>query len=244
MTGVRGTPSRRLAAKLGLVMPGLLAETRRMWGHPEPGELYREWLRALHGMIRATVPLILDATTTCLARDDDLSRAVAAYLARHAHEEYGHDQDVLADYARAGGDPATLLADPPPPCVAAVVGAQYYWIRHAHPVALLGHIAVLEGHPPPPGLAPFLSRRTGLPLDAFRTLATHAVLDDGHREELWQAIDRLPLTPEAETLIGLSALNTAHGLAQLVEAVQLRVNAARKETTWRPSTNWKPRAST
>ncbi|MEV0386453.1 iron-containing redox enzyme family protein [Nonomuraea sp. NPDC050643] len=231
-------------AKLDLVMPALRAGTERMWRHPAPRELYREWLRALHGMVRATVPLILDATSACVARDDELSRGVAAYLAHHVPEEYGHDRDVVDDYARAGGDPAALFTDPPPPCVAAVVGSQYYWIKHAHPVALLGHIAVLEGHPPPPELAPILSRRTGLPMDAFRTLVTHAVLDGEHREELWRAMDKLPLTPEAETLIGLSALNTAHGLTQLVDAVQLRANAAGKERSWRPSTNWKPPAST
>lgn len=238
------TTSLRLMAKIDLVMPALLARTERMWRHPAPRELYLEWLRALHGMLRATVPLILDATTACLARDDEIARGVAAYLARHVHEEYGHDQDVVNDYARAGGDAGTLFTDPPPPCVAAVVGSQYYWIRHAHPVALLGHVAVLEGYPPPPDLAPLLSRRTGLPLDAFRTLVTHAVLDGTHREELWRAIDGLPLTPEAESLIGLSALNTAYGLAQLVDAVQLRANAAGKERSWRPSTNWKPPAST
>ncbi|MFF4622883.1 iron-containing redox enzyme family protein [Nonomuraea jabiensis] len=238
------TTSVRLMAKIDLVMPALLARTERMWRHPAPRELYLEWLRALHGMLRATVPLILDATTACLARDDEIARGVAVYLARHVHEEYGHDQDVVNDYARAGGDAETLFTDPPPPCVAAVVGSQYYWIRHAHPVALLGHVAVLEGYPPPPDLAPLLSRRTGLPLDAFRTLATHAVVDGTHREELWRAIDRLPLTPEAESLIGLSALNTAYGLAQLVDAVQLRANAAGKERSWRPSTNWKPPAST
>jgi hypothetical protein len=238
------TPSLRLMAKIALVMPALQARTERMWQHLAPRELYLEWLRALHGMVRATVPLILDATTACLARDDEIARGVAGYLARHVHEEYGHDQDVVDDYACAGGDAGTLFTHPPLPCVAAVVGSQYYWIRHAHPVALLGHIAVLEGHPPPPGLAPFLSQRTGLPLDAFRTLVTHAVVDGTHREELWRAMDKLPLTPEAETLIGLSALNTAYGLAQLVDAVQLRANAAGKERSWRPPTNWKLPAST
>lgn len=69
------TTSVRLMAKIDLVMPALLARTERMWRHPAPRELYLEWLRALHGMLRATVPLILDATTACLARDDEIARA-------------------------------------------------------------------------------------------------------------------------------------------------------------------------
>ena len=34
---------------------------------------------------------------------------------------------------------------------AALVGAQYYWIRHVHPVALLGYVMLLEGYPPSAG---------------------------------------------------------------------------------------------
>ncbi|MFI6318902.1 iron-containing redox enzyme family protein [Nonomuraea sp. NPDC050556] len=229
--------SRRLQAKVGLAMPLLLTRTAAMWSEPTPA-LYRAWLAALHGMVCATVPLVLDATTACLARDDCLSRELAAYLAHHVHDEYGHDQDVLDDYARAGGDVDELLLGTQLPEVAAVVGCQYYWIRHAHPVALLGHIAVLEGHPPPAGLAPHLARRTGLPYDAFRTLTRHATLDRAHREELWRAIDALPLTPAAEELIGLSALTTIQGLAHLVDTVQS------KERSWPPSTSWKPPVST
>lgn len=222
--------SLRLRAKIDLAMPGLLARSAAMWREATPG-LYRAWLGALHGMVRATVPLILEATTACLTTDEQL----AGFLARHLPEEYGHDQDVLADYARAGGDPTTLT---PSPAVAAIVGCQYYWIKHAHPVALLGHIAVLEGHPPPAGLAPSLARRTGLPYDAFRTLTKHASLDGAHREELWRAIDALPLTAAAEELIGLSALTTIQGLVHLVDTVQA------KERSWPPSTSWKPPVST
>lgn len=229
--------SLRLRAKLDLVMPDLLARTGEMWRHPTP-ELYRAWLRVLHGMVRATVPLVLDATTACLSRDDRIAGRLACYLTRHVHEEYGHDLDVVRDYAAAGGDRDALLNGPQNPAVAAIVGCQYYWIRHVHPVALLGHIAVLEGYPPPAGLAPFLARHTGLPQDAFSTLTKHASLDGTHREELWRAIDGLPLTPGAEALIGLSALTTIQGLARLVDTVQA------KGTPWPPSTSWKPPVST
>ena len=43
---------------------------------------------------------------------------------------------------------AREIARPPAPAVAALVGAQYYWVLHHHPVALLGYIGLLEGYPP------------------------------------------------------------------------------------------------
>ena len=50
---------------------------------------------------------------------------------------------------------------PPSPTVAALVGAQYYWIEHVHPVGLLGYVLLLEGWPPTPETVEELRRRTG-----------------------------------------------------------------------------------
>ena len=74
------------------------------------------------------------------------------------------------------------------------VGAQYYWIFHYHPVALLGWIALLEGYPPSreeidAADGPDRLRARGVP-DA----RAHAELDLRHRDELFERIDRLPLT--------------------------------------------------
>jgi len=233
----------RLRAKLDLVMPDLLGRTRSMWRQPEPREIYLEWIKTLHGMVRATVPLILTALQVSLRRDDETSRALIGYLTGHLRDEYGHDRILADDYARAHGDRDALLSDPPTPTVAGVVGAQYYWIQHVHPAALLGHIAVLEGYPPSADLAPFLARRTGLAPEAFRTLADHAHLDVAHREELWRLMDDLPLTPGGEALIGLSAFNTVHGLTRLIDEVLLRA-IGRKEWQWPVLSSSKPPVST
>ena len=48
-----------------------------------------------------------------------------------------------------GTDPGEALDRIPSPKVAAMVGAQYYWLRHYHPVSLLGHITAIEGYHPP-----------------------------------------------------------------------------------------------
>ena len=99
----------------------------------------------------------------------------------------------------------------PSPRVATLVGAQYYWLRHAHPVSLLGHMGVVEGYSPPPGLADRLQELTGYPRDAFRAIRRHERLDIKHKRELYELIDRLPLTPEHERLMGMAGLHTIAG---------------------------------
>jgi hypothetical protein len=217
------TAGARLTAKLQLAVPAMLAEMTRLWAGPAPRETYLAWLRVLHGTIRATVPLMLAATEACLARTGDpLADQFAGYLARHIREEFGHDRWVEEDYAAAGGDPTEfgdLLVGGP---VAALVGAQYYWIHHVHPIALLGHIAVLEGYPPQPTTAGYLAGLTGLPPAAFRSLERHAVLDQKHRAEIYRMLDVLPLTARHEALIGISALHTAGTVREIAAGVRAR----------------------
>jgi hypothetical protein len=84
-----------------------------------------------------------------------------------------------------------------------------------HPVALLGNLAVMEGYPPTAAIAEELMDRTGLPRTAFRQWLEHAELDLQHRDDLYAMLDALPLTPEHEALLGVSALHTVRllGLA-------------------------------
>ena len=82
----------------------------------------------------------------------------------------------------------------PPPSAAALAGAQYYWIRHVHPVALLGFIAVLEGTPPDVDFFEATADRIGVPRKAFSNLLLHGKLDPQHRDDLDRALDSLPLT--------------------------------------------------
>ncbi|MBX7265712.1 iron-containing redox enzyme family protein [Micromonospora sp. Llam7] len=211
--------SRRLLVKLDLVVPGMMAHLQRLWAQPDQRAVYLSWLAATHCMIRSTVPLMLLATQRCLQAPDPLTQGLARYFAKHIREEFGHDEWVLEDYAAAGGDPAQVRDVNPSAGVAALVGAQYYWIEHRHPVALLGHIAVLEGNPPNPRLVDKLCASTGLPAEAFRTLERHASLDVRHRRELHEALDRLPLEPWHEALILSSALHTVHAICDVVDEV-------------------------
>src|SRR5262249_18795704 len=153
---------------------------------------------------------------------DPVADGVAAYLRKHIHEEHGHDDWVRQDLELICPDADELLAAMPSPAVAAAVGAQYYWLAHHHPLCLLGHIAVLEGYPAPPELPKRLARRTGHPDKAFRTMHVHAVLDQRHRDELFEAIDGLPLSAKHHSMLGVSAMHTIGSLADVFEELAAR----------------------
>ena len=210
-----------LRVKIDLLIPRFWTLTARLWQSANVAELYPRYLCVLHGAIRATVPLMDLALerAEALADTDPVAAGLARYLVRHRREEMGHDIWVREDLAAIGQDPDELLSAMPGPAVANLVGAQYYWIRHHHPIALLGHIAVLEGYPPSPELAGVLQARTGYPAEGFRTLRRHTVLDVRHRDELMQTVDALPLRPEHHTAIGVSALHTLQGAMDLFEVL-------------------------
>jgi hypothetical protein len=105
----------------------------------------------------------------------------------------------------------------PSASIASLVGPQYYWIQHAHPVALMGYISVLEGNPPVATAIDRLAERTGFPQEAFRTLRAHSALDPHHFDEFNQALDALPLTGEQSALVGVSAMHTVASIARLFD---------------------------
>ena len=215
--------SARLRGKLSLALPAFADVAWQVWDSPNVGSLYQEYLCTMHCIVRSSVPLM----ETAIARahelpDDPVAAGVAAYLESHVDEERGHDEWVLQDLEATGFDRDEPLRRIPPPAVAAVVGSQYYWIRHHHPVALLGHIAVVEGYPPAVSLAQTLEERTGFGADAFRSLARHSMLDIHHRDEFLDALDALPLQRAHEELVGVSALHTVRGLIDVFEQLAER----------------------
>jgi hypothetical protein len=214
------TASERLRQKLSFALPAFAEVAWRIWDSPHVASLYQEYLCTMHCIVRSSVPLMETAIARAHELDSDpVAAGVAAYLESHVDEERGHDEWVLQDLEATGFDRDEPLRRIPPPAVAAVVGSQYYWICHHHPVALLGHIAVVEGYPPSVSLAHTLEERTGFGPDAFRSLARHSMLDIHHRDEFLDALDALPLGPEHEEIVGVSALHTVRGLIEIFESV-------------------------
>jgi pyrroloquinoline quinone (PQQ) biosynthesis protein C len=209
----------RLRGALGLVFGELVRAGGRFVDHPRLGELYPEYLFTCHTIIRASVPLMEASRERArsMAADDTVAAELVDYLAEHIEEERDHDEWLLGDLEAIGVERSEILRRPPSPTVAGAVGAQYYWALHYHPVALLGWIALLEGYPPATTMIAGLADRTGYPPEAFRTLSAHSELDIRHGDELFELVERLPLTEEQATVIGLNAMSSVHLLARALD---------------------------
>ncbi|HEX2253300.1 MAG TPA: iron-containing redox enzyme family protein [Thermoanaerobaculia bacterium] len=213
--------SQRLRGKIRLAAPRLDAVARTFWTHPRLPELFPEFLFLLHSMIRTSVPMMREAAEAARRQgpDDPTALPLADYYERHAREELHHDDWLLDDMVALGMDREQVLSRLPSPLVASLVGAHYYWMRHVHPVALLGYLAVLEGNPPTVERLTEIRQRAGLPEAGFRTLIKHAHLDPHHRDELDEQIDRLPLDGRLVALLGVAALDTVERVSLAFEEI-------------------------
>jgi hypothetical protein len=210
--------SQRLRSKLEMAYPAVAQTSAGIWGDERVRELYPAYLTIWHGIVRSAVPLIeaaADRARVLAVAGDEVAAALVPYFEHHGPEEAGHDVWLLEDLEALGGDPEAALNRIPSPRVATLVGAQYYWLRHAHPVSLLGHMGVVEGYSPPDGFADRLMTLTGYPRDAFRAIRRHERLDIKHKRELYELIDELPLTPEHERLMGIAGLHTMQAAVEV-----------------------------
>jgi hypothetical protein len=213
------TASARLRRKLDLVAPAFATPGRLLLEHPNARELYPRYLSASAYVTLVMIPLMeaaLDRART-LAPDDPVAAGLAAYLERHIPEEMHGDEPggaALDDLEAVGVDTVSMRSGPVPPEVASLIGSQCFWVWNCHPVAILGLLELEAYHPHAPTLERLIER-TGLPRDGFRQLLLHADLDVEHAQELHEVIDSLPLEPEHEELIALSALTA---MASLIDA--------------------------
>ena len=109
-----------------------------------------DFLVLMHQIVRASVPLmnVAHANAVERGRKDGRSRLLARYLSKHIAEERDHDEWLIEDLETAGMRRTDITGHIPSRAAASLVGAQYYWIRHHDPVALVGYMRVLEGNPP------------------------------------------------------------------------------------------------
>ncbi len=218
-TVVAGGHSARLRLTVQLAAPRLDGLSRCFWTDPRLGTLFPEYLLTLYASMRATVPLLEAGAERArtMAGDDPVAAALVPYFIEHAREELHHDDWLLEDMRLLGMDPSVARTRHAPPDVAAMIGAQYYWMHYSHPIALLGCFAVLEGSPPEVETLDEVVARTGLPREALRTLYQHALLDPHHRDDLDAVLDDLPLEPEHAAILGISALTVMDQLGGILE---------------------------
>jgi pyrroloquinoline quinone (PQQ) biosynthesis protein C len=169
---------------------------------------YADYLCMLHQIVRASMPLMELAIRHC-DPDNPVHRRLAAYLEEHLDEERGHAELLIEDLRVAGMAPADVLARAPLPAIVQLVGAQYYWIMHHSPLALLGYMGFLEGQPPTERAIAFWRETSGLPPAAFASLELHARADLEHRRELDRLVDNLALTADQLEIVTVSGMLSA-----------------------------------
>jgi hypothetical protein len=120
------------------------------------------------------------------------------YYKRHLEEEKGEIAILREDLHSAKiavGDPDRYSM--------AMIGTQYYLIKHVHPCALLGYMAVQEADPTPLETVEILENLHGKNL--FRFLRLHAIKDLEHRKEILNILDEIPA--QEQKIISDSAAN-------------------------------------
>jgi pyrroloquinoline quinone (PQQ) biosynthesis protein C len=184
----------------------------------------RTWIRdyflVMHSIIRSSVPLMQFACLRCsqVREEKLLISDLMYYYEKHIREEIDHDEWLLNDLEVIGVSRKEALSRKPLQAVAELVGSQYYWIYHWHPVCLLGYIAFLEGDPPTKDFILKLQEMSGYPHTAFSTLVKHSELDPHHRDDLNILLDSLHLTLEHERWIASNALCSANKFHEMWNA--------------------------
>lgn len=213
---------RRLRTIVQLAMPMIHSgRLPSFWNSPRLNVLYPRYLTAIYPVLKFTVPLIYAAREICAERADtsEVYRILAEYYDRRALEELDHDQWLLQDLARMGISSEEAQGRTPLPSIAALVGAQHFYLANGQPAALLGYMAALEGYPPTDQLLDSVVAATGYPESYFRTLRKHAHLDIYHRDELDVFINGAGL-PEADlTLVMSNALACLDGVGAVMDAI-------------------------
>jgi Iron-containing redox enzyme len=232
------TSSGRLRRKIELVLPEYALPGRLLLEHPHARELYPRYLSLVYFLPSTAIRLMETAIERARALNaDPVAAGLVPYLERHIDEEmHGREPGagVLSDLELTGFDTAALRQGLPPAKIAALIGSQYFWIHHAHPIGLLGYLEVVECFHPQSAVIERLVERTEYPRNAFRQLFEHAELDVEHSQELDWLLDALPLEQRHEQLLGLSALSTVELLtdALLVEVFDHYGHRDTEATAW------------
>lgn len=120
-------------------------------------------------------------------RSNPFTQELRDYCRSHLLEERGELPLLVEDLASAGLEVTRAGFNP---IAIAIIGSQYYLIKHVHPAALLGYMAIQEADPTPIETVQALEERHGK--DLFRFIRLHAIKDKEHARELIQVINTVP----------------------------------------------------
>jgi len=152
-------------------------------------ELYVAFLTQAYHHVRHTVPLLMAVGSRLPDRHAWLQESILHYL----EEETGHDEWILNDIARAGGDRVAAAASEPSVATEAMVAYAYDTVMRRNPIGFFGMVHVLEGTSVALALnaADRIQATLGLPVTAFTYLRSHGELDKQHINDLGAILERL-----------------------------------------------------
>ena len=162
-------------------------------------ELYVAFLTQAYHHVRHTVPLLMAVGSRLPERHAWLQESILHYL----EEETGHDEWILNDIARAGGDRAAAAASEPSVATEAMVAYAYDTVMRRNPIGFFGMVHVLEGTSVALALnaADRIQASLGLPLNAFTYLRSHGELDKEHINDLGAILERLSDEEDRQAVI-------------------------------------------
>jgi hypothetical protein len=144
-------------------------------------------LAFLLSSVVASESLLQDAISSLEARSNcGADEVLLNYYRAHLQEERGHFAWLREDLLSANVEIAPIDFDT---YAMQMIGQQYFMIKHVHPAALLGYLAVVEGDPTPLDVIDILEGRFGKPLLRFARF--HAEKDLEHRLDLFKTMDAL-----------------------------------------------------
>ena len=162
-------------------------------------ELYVAFLTQAYHHVRHTVPLLMAVGARVPDRHAWLRDAILHYL----EEETGHDEWILNDIERAGGDRAAAAASEPAVATEAMVAYAYDTVMRRNPLGFFGMVHVLEGTSVALALnaAGRIQQALQLPSNAFTYLKSHGELDKEHIDDLAGILERLTEDDDRQAVV-------------------------------------------
>lgn len=150
-------------------------------------EVFLSELVFIHNCCIASEQLLIEAKIWCGRYGDSFTKYLEKYYEGHLEEERGEIEILNDDLRNSGLD---WSKTPINPAAIAMIGSQYYMLKHVHPVCLLGYMAIQEMDPTPIEIIERLENLHGKEILKFSRL--HAVKDIDHAKELVQLVDAIP----------------------------------------------------
>jgi pyrroloquinoline quinone (PQQ) biosynthesis protein C len=124
-------------------------------------------------------------------------------ILHYLDEERGHEQWILNDIERAGGDRAAAAASQPAVATECMVAYAYDMIERRNPLGFFGMVFVLEGTSVALALnaAARIQSQLQLPANAFSYLRSHGELDQEHVGDLEAILGRITHDDDRDAVI-------------------------------------------